>query len=274
MLGLLRSRFESVPEHRTGRNIQYAIRDAGLSAFAVFFMQAPSFLAHQRDMQRALGRNNANSLFGPHAVPSAPQIRNLLDPLAPEPLQVPYWEILAGLEAAGQLARYRSFAGNWLCALDGAAYFASSEIHCPRCSMRIVNGQPHYAHTAITPVLVAPGEPRVITLEPEFITPQDGQEKQDCERHAAKRWLVRHAARFAGHPVTYLGDDLPKVQSTLLRATLGGPAPQLHLHVPTRLPWGFVHRDRSARPHRGGRPGRRARLDRPGLSTVDLSLCQ
>jgi hypothetical protein len=47
MLGLLRNRFASVPEHRTGRNIQYAIRDAGLSAFAVFFMQAPSFLAHQ-----------------------------------------------------------------------------------------------------------------------------------------------------------------------------------------------------------------------------------
>jgi hypothetical protein len=186
MLGLLRNRFASVPEHRTGRNIQYAIRDAGLSAFAVFFMQAPSFLAHQRDMQRALGRNNANSLFGPHAVPSDPQIRNLLDPIAPEQLQVPYWEILAGLEAAGKLERYRSFAGNWLCALDGTAYFASTEIHCPRCSVRIVNGQPHYAHTAITPVLVAPGEPRVITLEPEFITPQDGQEKQDCERNAAK----------------------------------------------------------------------------------------
>ena len=41
-------------------------------------------------MQRALGRNNAHSLFGPHTVPSDPQIRNLLDPLAPEQLQAPY----------------------------------------------------------------------------------------------------------------------------------------------------------------------------------------
>ena len=105
MLGLLQSWFESVPERRIGRNIQYAMRDAGLRAFAVFFMQAPSFLAHQRDMPRALGRNNANSLLGPHAVPSDAQIRNLLDPLAPEQLQVPYWEILAGLEVAGELAR-------------------------------------------------------------------------------------------------------------------------------------------------------------------------
>ena len=152
----LRSRFESVPEHRTGRTIQYTIRDAGLNAFAVFFMQAPSFLAHQRDMQRALGRPNASSLFGPHGVPSDPQIRNLLDPLAPAQLQVPYWAILVGLEATEKLERYRSFAGNWLCSLDGTAYFASTTIHCPRCSVRIVNGQPHYAHTAITPVLVAP----------------------------------------------------------------------------------------------------------------------
>ena len=49
----------------------------------MFFMQAPSFLAHQRDMQRQKGPNNAASLFGLRAVPSDPQIRNLRDPLAP-----------------------------------------------------------------------------------------------------------------------------------------------------------------------------------------------
>jgi len=76
-------------------------------------------------------------------VPSDPQIRNLLDPIAPEQLQPPYWAILTGLEAAGKLERYRSFAGNWLCSLDGTEYFASTEIHCPRCNVRIVNGQPH-----------------------------------------------------------------------------------------------------------------------------------
>ncbi len=139
-----------------------------------------------------------------------------MDPLAPAQLAAPFWEIFAGLAAAGELERYRSLAGNWLCALDGTEYFASTAIHCLRCSVRVVNGQPHYAHTAITPVLVAPGEAHVLTLEPEFITPQDGQEKQDCERNAAKRWLTRNAARFAGQAVTYLGDDLPQVQSTLL----------------------------------------------------------
>lgn len=74
--------------------------------------------------------------------------------------------------------------------------------------MTVRNGTEYYAHTAITPVLVAPGETRVLVLEPEFIQPQDGEEKQDCERNAGKRWLVRNGPRLARHGATVLGDDL------------------------------------------------------------------
>ena len=52
MLEGMRQDLEGVPEHRTGRNTQYEIADAGLGAFSVFYMQSPSFLAHQRDMER------------------------------------------------------------------------------------------------------------------------------------------------------------------------------------------------------------------------------
>jgi len=38
-------------------------------------------------------------------------------------------------------------------------------------------------------VLVAPGKEHGIVLEPEFITPQDGHDKQDCEQQAIKRWV-------------------------------------------------------------------------------------
>jgi hypothetical protein len=55
---------------------------------------------------------------------------------------------------------------------------------------------------------VKPGQAQVFPLPPEFITPQDGQEKQDCERSAAKRWLEQYHERFSAHSVTYLGDDL------------------------------------------------------------------
>ena len=56
--------------------------------------------------------------------------------------------------------------------------------------------------------VVRPGSAEVIVLEPEFILPQDGAEKQDCESAAAKRWLRRQAPRFAPGSVTVLGDDL------------------------------------------------------------------
>ncbi len=45
MLACVRQSLAQVPEHRTGRNTQYEIADAGLAAFSVFYMQAPSFLA-------------------------------------------------------------------------------------------------------------------------------------------------------------------------------------------------------------------------------------
>jgi hypothetical protein len=48
----------------------------------------------------------------------------------------------------------------------------------------------------------------VLSLPPECIVPQDGHEKQDCERAAVKRWLEHHHLRYQPRTVTYLGDDL------------------------------------------------------------------
>jgi hypothetical protein len=58
----------------------------------------------------------------------------------------------------------------------------------------------------VTPVIVKPGGEQVLPLMPEFVVPQDGCVKQDCERNAAKRWLQRQ--HFPARSVTYLGDDL------------------------------------------------------------------
>ncbi len=38
--------------------------------------------------------------------------------------------------------------------------------------------------------------------------PQDGDEKQDCELNAARRWLDQWGATYAPLGVTVLGDDL------------------------------------------------------------------
>lgn len=197
-----------LPDRRTRSNTKYEMADAALGAFAVFFMQSPSFLAHQRDMQRLKGQNNAASLFGLDEVPSDPQIRNLLDPVPPEHLAAPFWQVFKQLQAGDYLQAYQGHLGPWLCALDGTAYFGSEKLHCAHCSTRVVNGRTYYSHGLVAPLIVAPGENRVIALEPEFIRPQDGHDKQDCELRAAERWLARNARHFAPGAVTFLGDDL------------------------------------------------------------------
>jgi hypothetical protein len=72
----------------------------------------------------------------------------------------------------------------------------------------LANGETLYLHYAILPVIVKAGERRVLVLEPEFIRPQDGHEKQDCEREAIKRWVQRNAGHYGEHQYTMLGDDL------------------------------------------------------------------
>ena len=51
-------------------------------------------------------------------------------------------------------------------------------------------------------------------MEPEFITPQDGALKQDCESRAMLRWLASHGPRYARLQPIYLGDDLSSRQPT------------------------------------------------------------
>jgi hypothetical protein len=203
-------RLDQLPDHRQGGpNTRYELKDAALGAFAVFFNQAPSFLAYQRRMEETKGCSNAQSLFRIQHTPTDPQIRNLLDPLAPTELYPLFSLILSQLAQAGQLDQFRDFNNTLLVPLDGTQYFSSQKIHCNQCSQRtLTNGEILYSHSVITPVVVKPGQPHVLPLEPEFITLQDGATKQDCELTAAKRWLARCGTIYAAYHLTLLGDDL------------------------------------------------------------------
>lgn len=209
LIRLLHLQLEQLPDHRKGKNITYTLKDAGLGAFSVFFTQSPSFLAYQRQMERTKGRSNAESFFRIEQIPSDNQIRNLLDPVAPDQLFPLFRTIFEALKQSGQLDTFRFLDDNLLVSLDGTRYFSSQKIHCQNCSHSTTDdGVTTYFHDVIIPVLVAPDNKRVITLEPEFIIPQDGHDKQDCEQTAAKRWIRRNAGQFTPGKATVLGDDL------------------------------------------------------------------
>jgi hypothetical protein len=205
-----RSAWQTLTDVRKGNNSQrYSMADAGLSAFAVFFMQCPSFLAFQRNMERAKENSNARTLFKMEQIPSDQQIRNLLDPVSPDEIHAEYWWVIDQLARAGHLESYSDLNETMLVGLDGVVYHSSTRIHCEDCQQRKDSqGTVHDYHSAIAPVIVKPDCAQVLSLPPECIVPQDGHEKQDCERAAAKRWLQKHSARFEPHTLTFLGDDL------------------------------------------------------------------
>jgi len=205
----LRTTFETFSDRRTGKNTNYTMTDAGLSAFSVFFMQSPSFLDFQRTMQDTQGKNNAQTLFGVFKIPTDNHIRSLLDAVEPATVYPLFDFVFDGLQRAGVIDAFRSTDNRLLLALDGTDYFSSQKLHGPCCSSKAhSNGKVSYSHKVITPVLVKPGSDKVISLAPEFVRPQDGHEKQDCEINASLRWLESRGSQYAALGTTVLGDDL------------------------------------------------------------------
>ena len=72
----------------------------------------------------------------------------------------------------------------------------------------------YYSHQVLLAVLCVPTQPSLLPLVPEYITPQDGHEKQDYEQAAIKCWIQREAKGFAPWSVSILTDDLHCHQPT------------------------------------------------------------
>ena len=183
--------------------------DIGLSAFSLFFMQSESFLSYQRGLEEGRKTSNCHSLFGMKAIPTDNHIRSMLDPVDPSHLQPAFDGVLDVLRRRGGLEAFQRLDGRLLIALDGTEYFCSQKLGCPQCLTRKrSNGKTESYHSMLAATIVAPGHAMALPLMPEFIAPQDGAEKQDCERNAAKRWLSTQGERVKDLRPIYLGDDL------------------------------------------------------------------
>jgi hypothetical protein len=223
LLSGLRAACAAFPDPRKGRGGNIAMADFGLSAFALFFMQSASFLAFQRTLEKGHGRSNCQTLFGIEKIPSDNYIRDMLDAADPallRPCFVRVEQLLADpplREAFGRLG------GRTLIAWDGTEYFCSQKLGCPNCLTRKrANGKVESYHTMLAATVVAPGHTKVVPLFPEFIAPQDGAEKQDCERNAVKRWHDQHGDRLRSLRPVYLGDDLFACQPIVKMLTAAG----------------------------------------------------
>jgi hypothetical protein len=186
LVRLARQRFGKLPDAR--HCPEFALTDTLMAGLALFSLKDPSLLAFQR---RRLD-HNLRCVFGLQAIPSDTQMRTILDDVDPDDVRPLFKDIFRQAQRGKVLEDYLFLDCYYLVALDGVEYFSSGKVHCKHCMTRQhSNGEVSYYHQMLGAAIVHPDFPEVIPLAPEPIQRQDGQQKNDCERNAARRWLKR-----------------------------------------------------------------------------------
>jgi Transposase DDE domain len=184
---LLHAHFATIADDGVDE-VEIPLDDTLMSAFAMFSLKAPSLLAF--DKQRAEG--NLKTIYGIERAPCDTRMRERLDPVAPESLRPSFTLVFRQLQRGKALEPMVFLDGHYLVALDGTGYFSSPTIHCDSCLHKAHrNGSVTYYHQMLGAAIIHPDFRAVIPLMPEPIVKQDGTEKNDCERNAAKRFIAK-----------------------------------------------------------------------------------
>src|SRR3989440_3243766 len=208
---LVRNGFDTIPDPHPN-DVEIPLTDALMAAFAMFSLKAPSLLAF--DKQRVEG--NLKTIYGIERAPCDTRMRERLDPVSPESLRPSFKLVFRQLQRGKALEPMVFLAGHYLVALDGTGYFSSNTIHCDSCLRKAHrNGSITYHHQMLGAAIIHPDFREVIPLMPEPIVKQDGTEKNDCERNAAKRFMTK------------LRQDHPHLKFIITEDALSSNAPHI-----------------------------------------------
>lgn len=218
LLRSVRESFAQIPEHRS-REPEISLADALMSGLAVFGLKYPSLLKFDEAYgDEATLRHNLNTLYGVSRAPCDTQLRTILDPVDVQHLRMAFRTIHRQLQRGKALEAYEYLEGRYLVSIDGTGQFASSSISCPQCCIKNAGkANESYYHQLLAAVMVHPELKSVLPLMPEAITHQDGEEKNDCERNAAKRLL------------SGLRQEFPKLKMIVVEDSLASNAPHIRL---------------------------------------------
>jgi hypothetical protein len=208
---LVHTGFDTIPDERPAE-VDIALPDVLMSAFAMFSLKAPSLLAF--DKERVEG--NLHTIYGIQRVPCDTYMREILDPVSPKWLRPVFTSVFRQLQRGKALESLTFLDGHYLLALDGTEYFSSKTIHCASCLHRVHrNRAVTYAHQLLGAALIHPDQRAVIPLMPEPIVNRDGTDKNDCERNAAKRFVAK------------LRQDHPHLKFIVTEDSLSSNAPHI-----------------------------------------------
>lgn len=216
LLQTIRASFAAIPDHRRVRS-EISLTDALMSGLAVFGLKYPSLLKFDEARNEAVLRHNLKTLYGVERAPCDTQLRTILDPVDPARLRPAFRAVHRALQRHKALEAYAYLDGHYLLSVDGTGQFASTAIRCPECCVKRSHGQERYYHQLLGAVRVHPERKTVLALAAEAITRQDGANKNDCERNAAKRLLAQ------------LRRDFPRLKLIVVEDSLSANGPHLEL---------------------------------------------
>ena len=214
---LISNVFSKIPDHRSRPNsIDIQIKDALMSGFAVFALKMPSLLQFDNLMRQEKYRTKLKAAFGIAVAPSDTQMREIVDGVDPEAIRPAFKSILSEVQRGKGLEDYVFYQGHYLIAGDGTGHFSSDSVHCEDCLVKETkDGKVIYQHQMLAASIVHPNQKIVLPLCPEPIKKQDGATKNDCERNAGKRFLIKFR------------EDHPKLKVVFVEDALSANAPRI-----------------------------------------------
>lgn len=224
LMSQLDRKFKDISDTRRS-NTSYPLADIFKSGFAMFSLKSPSLLSFQE--QTRIERRNLKSIYRIGKIPADTQMRAVLDQVAPESVRDLFPFLFDRLRDAGVIKDFQCFGRQVIVTVDGVEHFNSKKIHCPNCTRKTLrDGSVGYSHAALAAVIVHPAQREVLPIDFEPIVCQDGSEKNDCERVAAKRLCES------------LKEKYPDVEILLVEDALYANAP--HIRQVVENGWNYI----------------------------------
>ena len=187
----LRDCFKDIPDHRA-KNAKFSLPDVLMSGYAMFSLKCSSLLEFDDKRDVAEEMDNIKAVYNVEKVPCDSQLRDILDDVDPKDLRPCFTKLFARLQRGKVLEQMTYFNDYYLLNLDGIEVYSSENIFSENCLRRKRrNDIVEYYQQFLGAVIVHPERKEVIPLCPEMIIKQDGDDKNDCERNAAKRFLKK-----------------------------------------------------------------------------------
>lgn len=221
--------FSKVPDPRPFVKSNIPIIDHLMSGLAVFGLKCSSLLEYDRKRLSDATEQNLCNLYKVNTAPSDTYLRERLDEVNPAELRPAFKKIFALFQRGKGLESFEYLDGHVILSGDGTGHFSSSKISCPHCCRKEhSNGTVSYYHQMFGVCVVHPDKRNVIPLCPEPILNQDGDDKNDCERNACKRFLENFRREH------------PHLKAILVEDGLSSNAPNIRMIEEYRLKYILV----------------------------------